>query len=387
MKGIFITLCFIFLSGCALHQSQRIPPESAHHGSVLSPDADVLPQAVLPDPESVYRLTSQQQVEFLDYYHNPSNVSVSKHQRVFDFLINKTSDFTYNGKTLTASEAYSQRTGNCLTLAILTRALADLVDIPYRFQLVTSAPIYKKANDVILVSQHVRTKLYDPDYQAPQNSITITRPHIIVDYFATRGSYNGRIVSENEFSAMFYRNKAANALKNAQPGLALEYIEQAIALEPHNSQNIAAAALVLSRNGRNKKAEEFYQYALDNNLINTTLLYNYSLYLTKNGQPESAKEIMSKVESVNEDDPYSWIFLGDVNIKKHNYRLAKKHYIKAVENAPYLDDAYFGLAKSEYGLNNFGAARKALEKALELAWYDDEIGLYQAKLEALSNHY
>lgn len=94
----------------------------------------------VPLPESVFALNQAQQHAFLDYYHASENQHLPGHKRLFAYLENSLVDFTFLGDTYDAQTALTAQAGNFLSLAIVTTALAQLVDIDVTYQQVNSAP-------------------------------------------------------------------------------------------------------------------------------------------------------------------------------------------------------------------------------------------------------
>ena len=102
----------------------------------------------------------------------------------------------------------SENRGNCLSLAIVTKALASLVDIKISYKLVETDPVYQKEDNLIISSQHVRTQLFNT-FKKPG---ALFPSSLTIDYFPDTNSRVLRTVDENEFFAMYYRNIAAQAM-------------------------------------------------------------------------------------------------------------------------------------------------------------------------------
>ena len=80
--------------------------------------------------DSAHALTARQQEDFLAFYRDPRIAHVPAHKRVYNFLEKVTNNFTYQDGTFTAAVTFDQRRGNCMSLAVLTTALAKPVDVP-----------------------------------------------------------------------------------------------------------------------------------------------------------------------------------------------------------------------------------------------------------------
>jgi hypothetical protein len=170
-------------------------------------------EAKVPTLADIFTLSVEQQAEFLAYFTAPERQTIAAHERLYQFLERKISGFDYQGKNHTAAQAYALNSGNCMSFAVLTKALADIAGIDVKFQSIVSAPVYSIENDLMLSSDHVRTFLYDPAALSSEGKHYQARSVIIVDYMPTSGyRMTGPRISNETFMAMFYRNLAADAL-------------------------------------------------------------------------------------------------------------------------------------------------------------------------------
>ena len=115
----------------------------------------------IPNEQEIFSLPEAEQKKFIEKF----NRSISQGKRadkiIADYLEYAVSNFTYDGKTFTATEAFKQQYGNGVSLAILTQAYANLAGLETSFREVSSYPIFKKEKDLVLVSTHFNTKLFD----------------------------------------------------------------------------------------------------------------------------------------------------------------------------------------------------------------------------------
>ena len=115
------------LTACAgvEHLPEEITLTIPQDSPALSFESDLFGEAPeIIDVDDIYLLTETQQKDFLVYFDHPSMRNIPEHQRVFDYLETITMNFGYHGETYSAQEALSNSSGNCLSLAILTTALA-----------------------------------------------------------------------------------------------------------------------------------------------------------------------------------------------------------------------------------------------------------------------
>lgn len=340
-------------------------------------------QSLLNAEQALFQLTPEQIEGFQNWFEHPARSHLTPHKRLSEFLEEYTWGFDYRGESLTATEAMQQKAGNCLSLAMMTGALARLVGVETGYQKVNARPIFKKQSNILTLSHHVRTYLYDPTWVPAKNDFTFVRPRLVVDYFPNRYDVRGEAVSETQFLGMYYRNLAADALLSGNIKKAFWLARKALSLAANDAENINLIAVIYGRANLPKNAEAFYLYGVNNARNNTNLLSNYSLFLERQGREQEAARIRQKLLDLPDNNPYSWMKLGHEAYLEDKNKLAIHYYKKALELAPYLDEAYFGLAKSLYRDGNFSEASKAMREAAEKSWEQSTRELYYAKLAAI----
>lgn len=337
----------------------------------------------VPKPEQIFYLSETQKQAFLHYYEAPQNLTVPGNLRLFNYLEKYVERFNFYGVTLNASQALDQKTGNCLTLAIVTKALADLVGLETAFQRVNSAPVYARYSDVMTLSSHVRTYIYEPTHQSDSDIIVIRRASVIIDYFPTSSDVSGYMVDVRDFIAMYYQNLAAEALIKHQSDIAYSLLRQGIALSHTNPDTLNTLAVLFTRMSEQGEAEILYRYMLNNGFATANVIANYAALLQTQGRFKQAKSFAKLIDKIEDDNPYRWIDMADKAFAAGEYHLAEKYYTKANRIAPYLHEGQFGLAKSYYQLGEVSAAKDALTQAIDISYQPDNKRLYQAKLQTL----
>lgn len=345
------------------------------------------------EDSDIHRLSASQEKAFLDYFHDPANRRTRPALRLYEYLEETTRAFEYSEHTRTAEQVHRLGGGNCLSLANLTTALARLAGIDTGYQLIKDLPVFEKQGQTILRGAHVRSVLFygsAPETMARPGVVNVTdwfgRPGLVVDYFPTgRGRYLRRI-SEAEFTAMYYRNMAVEAL--VQNDYARAYWFTVVSLDhaPDHADAINMLAVLYRRSGDDQTAEEIYEYGISLGQAGPSLLRNYRAMLTSQDRLDDAREITNLLATLEDASPFDWWFMGEDAYQEKNYSDALAYYKKSVEIAPYLHEGYFGMAKSYDRLGRADAARKAMRQAVEHAGRARFRTLYEAKLAALSAH-
>lgn len=333
----------------------------------------------------IFSLSEQQQYDFLAYFNQPSVQNMPEHQRVYEYLETVTTNFTYLGETFNASTALHESSGNCLSLAILTTALAKLVGVETAYQLVDSAPVFESHGNVVYKGLHVRTKLYDPAWQPKEGTLTLRRGGFIVDYFPSEHDRFVGNISEAEYTAMYYNNLAGEAISMGDYSSAYWLLRKSLELMPDNASAINSMAIIYRRSGDQAKSEEIYQYGVRFLPENVSLLRNYRVLLKQQERFDEVEKINKTLVQLDDASPFDWLHAGQHAYNNGEFKDALFFYNKAVDIAPYLHESYAGLAKAYFQLGDRSGAKRELINAQKYSNGQSTQSMYQAKLMSLSN--
>ncbi|MDX2416670.1 MAG: tetratricopeptide repeat protein [Xanthomonadales bacterium] len=354
------------------------PVLSFESGLFGEPPADIISVA------DIYQLSEMQQSNFQVYFNHPSRRDVPAHQRVYEYLESTTMNFGYQGDTYAAEEALKKASGNCLSLAVLTTALAQLAGVETGYQLVDSVPVFESRGNVVFRGQHVRTKLYDPLQEDEKGLRLISRGGLLVDYFPRDGDRFVSNISKAEYQAMYYNNLASEAISRKDYNAAFWLLRKVMELTPDSASAINSMAVLHRRAGQVNKAEEIYKYGILYLPDKVSLLRNYRVLLAEQGRYDEAEVIKARLTELDESNPFDWLHAGQEAFDNGDFRDAISFYEKAVEIAPYLHESYAGMAKAHYKLGNRTSAKRELKNAKKFAYQKSIQSLYQAKLIALA---
>ena len=336
-------------------------------------------------PHSLHDLTPAQYRAFDEYFNAPINRKHLPNRRLYNYLEQSTPEFSYLGETLTASEALEQQQGNCMSLAMLTTALANHANIKIEYQLMDDAPVFEQGENVIIKGVHVRTKLLRKNAAPAKNIVYFLKPGIIVDYFPNETSRFVGNLSEPEYVSMYYLNKAADAIESANFNLAYWFVIEALALNIPSASAFNMLAVIYKKIGEISKAEEVYQYGIASLPTPLTLLKNYQLLLVEQHRLDEAKLIETKLQQLDDPSPYRWQRLAFLALKTGQYRDAVNYYRRAIKRAPYMHELHYQLARAYSHLGQDAESKIHLELAMNNTQNEQARALYQLKLQAYSS--
>ncbi|WP_444997068.1 tetratricopeptide repeat protein [Aliikangiella sp. IMCC44359] len=380
---LFLTACLLIPSCTTVKNIEKTVEKEEEPFPIVFYESFGEKPELIKDSE-LFLLTQEQQEHFFRYINNIANRDIPKHQRVSNYLKKIIKGFNYHSDTFIASDAVTNQRGNCLSLAILTTALARLAEVEVGYELMQTPPIYQKKGNTILTSQHVRSLLYKPNATADNGFYFLVRPVIKIDYFPSRGALVQRRVSESEFISMYYRNKAAEAIVEKNTKNAFWYSIESLQYSKNNAHAINMLALIYDREGYTEDAGKLYRFGIGNSDEKLELLSNYFNYLKRNKRFLEAEEIKAQIAEMNVQNPFDWLEVADQALMRGEILSALKYYDKVIELAPYLHHGFFGRAKAEFLRGNTARAQKAFDKAVELAHEKETKAMYEAKLSALT---
>jgi len=381
----FVVFSVFILCSCANISSHKIVITKPNEQKL---DISSLPTSMFGEQQDiiksdhVYELTQAQKSHFLDKFNSTEYQSVSEHRRIYRYLESYLTSFKYYEETLTAKDTLLQNRGNCLSLAILTKSLADLVDIDAAYQLVQTTPVYQKESNLIVSSQHIRTVLYKPI--SDPDGWSFLRSRIIIDYFPDKRSRVLRSVDDAEFRSLYYTNKAVESMLKNDSKQAYWYLEQSLELKPDHNHTLNTLGLLYDNAGYPELAEQVFKFGIQKTDEDLELLNNYHSLLVSQRRLKEAEVIKAEIGKRNDSNPFKWVKLGDDAYNSREYSKAIGYYRKASNLAPYLHETYAGIARSNFQLGKPNQALRAIKVALSNASKQDTRDLYQTKYDLLT---
>ncbi len=298
------------------------------------------------------------------------------------------SNFSYTEKTTVAQTTLDTQKGNCLSLALLTAALADELRIPYRFQEVLAPPTWDRQNGVLLVNRHVNDWIFEPvlddrDQRANRQFVWATESASVIDYFPMSKSYPADILADGEVLAMYYNNLAAEAIIDRSYQRAYALIRQALSLNAADVSAWNMLGLVYGHT-QNDMAEYTFMYALTLAPDDLSTINNLSIWLKRVGRVEESADWKSQLIRAESDNPFTFYDRAETALEQEEYRTAIVLYRKAIRADEYQHEFHFGLFKAYWMLGKHDRASKALKRAIEISDDERSLNLYHSKLDQLN---
>ena len=381
LKKILPILLIMALSGCATKEVVtkvlQVPTTSA---SMFQRPTD------LPELEELFYLDDEQKKDFLTYFNSPAQSAYPAELRLYNYLQNKLVYFNYEGANNTAEVALRQLRGNCMTLALLTSALAELVDIEVGYKVMYQEPMIDFKDNIFISSNHIRTYLYKNAETSEKDKIVFLRAALVIDYFPDTGNIAGKNINSSRFYAMLYNNLAADALLQGDSAKAFFLSQKALEQDPSYTPSINMIALMYHRKKAFSEASLWFDYGMKQDDNQLSLLTNYRDMAEAMNDQQLLEYINQRLLNNNDENPYTWLALALDAERNQQFTDAKLYYKKLLEKAPYLHRANMALLSLYLREHNFDSAQHIVEQAMQYAYEPVRRDFYNTKLAALKQH-
>jgi len=383
LQRILVIIGVALLCSCAQQSGQNakalsLPQTSEHWFMPASGE-----QVQLPNTNDFYQLTAAQQQHVLEFFHDPAQQRLAPHQRLYRYLEHHLINFHYEGKNTMASVTMANMTGNCISLALLVTALAQVVDIEVGYRASYAEPVLDFSANIVLSSAHVRSYLFEQNPLKEKGVIKFKRVAVAVDYFPGRLDRLGAMLENKHFEAMIYNNLAADTFLAGDLDQAYWLSREALRLDPHYSASINLIAILYRHKGDLLAAQQWYEFGMRYSSQPVTLASNYLVLAAQMKDQLLIDKLNKQLRQVDDDNPYVWFYLAYQAEQDHKAADAVYYYEKLLKKAPYLHKANLALAKLQFQLGQPDAARRALHEALQYSYDPANRQMYQAKLHAL----
>jgi len=382
-RKLFTITLALALAGCASNPADGPATHSGKHAPQLNTTLFDPPTEV-PDFETLIALTPEQQQQFDEFFNAGRLRGMPPNQRIVTYLRRYVEDIRFENTTLDAATTIDRLTGNCMSLALVTTALAEHAGVEIGWQLAYTDPVFSSQGTVIYSANHIQTRLYEEQLQSAGYSFQVGRGYLLLDYFNNTLPDHGRQLRRHEMIALVYQNLGVEALGAGRLADAFWLLRAGLQHDRENPNLYNALGVAHRRAGDAETAEALYRFTLDHFGEQLLTLRNYRALLRQQRRDEEADRLQARIDALRDPDPYPMILRGDRAARAGRYGRALEHYRDAENIAPYLHEIYLKRAQVYLDLGDHRRAKKELRRARANALADSDQQLYAAKLRALS---
>lgn len=277
------------------------------------------------------------------------------------------------GSTLTAAQAFSARSANCMSFTNLFIALARERGLRAYYKEVIDFSSYDRAGELVRHNRHMIAavlldgRIFDFDFE----------PGRAKRYKRTR------LVSDERGFAHFFNNLGAEAFAAGEQQRARLLFEHALALDGNFVPAQINLGLFYRRNEEPEKAIALYRAALKRQPRNFSALANLTRLYQETGREQDAEKVFGSMRSIFNRNPYFHFQMGDWAMSAGRFEEARGHFRRAADLGHRDPLFHHGLARAAFALGEEEAARRHLAEATALARKPEWKDRYSAKLELL----
>jgi Tfp pilus assembly protein PilF len=286
-------------------------------------------------------------------------------------------------ETRNAAETFRDRAGNCLSLTIMTAALARELGMQVHYQSVFVDESWSRSGGLYFSIGHVNLtigKRYHDVKTKIDDNIAIT-----IDFNPPleNKSYHTWAIRENTVVAMFMNNRSAEALAAGKINDAYWLAREAVLQDPNFASAYNTLGVVYRRHGNLMEAEQVLARALAIEPGNTQIMSNLAVVMKDQGRESEAGMLVAKVERRQPFAPFHFFHLGQDAMKAGDFKTARDLFAREIERDPYNHEFHFWLAAAYMQLRNYPLSRKHLGIAMDFSPTRVQHNLYASKLDRL----
>ncbi|HZP13593.1 MAG TPA: tetratricopeptide repeat protein [Nevskiaceae bacterium] len=375
MRPLFIACIVSALAACLATPSRN--------ADALLDDGLFKPIADPPRREEIFALSPAMR-EYLRARVKPLAREIGAPQAIHQ-LVHQDLALDYDAAmTRNAAQAFDARAGNCLSLVILTAALAWAVDVPVHYQTVFGYDVWSRAGGIAFRSGHINA-IHSGSSDRDLIGRTTGSDTLTVDFIPIESNARTftREISEDRLVAMYDNNRAAELLAAGEIEPAYWWARAAVKADPTFVAGYNTLGVIYRRHGDLREAERALAAVLEREPDQALALGNLAGVLDAEGRAAEAHQLRVRLERIDPVPPFWFLDQGRAAMARGDYAGARELLEKELRRMPYDDEVHFALAVVSAELGEIGQARRQLSLALENSTTRDRRGIYAAKLEHL----
>jgi Tfp pilus assembly protein PilF len=286
--------------------------------------------------------------------------------------------------TRNAAEAFDARTGNCLSLVLLTAAFAKQMDIPVTYQSVYGHDTWSRGEGIVFRSSHVNIVL-GPRGMVRPGPLGEPDVPMTIDFLPPSEASRlfARPVAEDTVLAMYFNNRAAETLSAGDPQQAYWWARAALRSNSGFVSAFNTLGVIYRRLDLLPEAERALRHAHRLEPENASVLANLAAVLEARGRLAEAGELRRRATAIAEFPPYHFLDLGITALRRGETNAAIDLFKRELKRMPYDDQLHFMMALARLRQGELRQAQRHMTLALENSITRDQSAIYAAKLDRL----
>jgi len=288
-------------------------------------------------------------------------------------------------RTKDAAATFASRTGNCLSLVIMTAAFAKELGVPVAYQAAYLDDTWSRAGNLLIASGHVNITLSRRlfDARTPRDRSPMT-----IDFLPPEDirGLRTRDVREATIVAMYANNRAAEALAGGRLDDAYAWAAESVRHDPAFTGAYNTLGVIYLRHGDFAEAEGAFARVLADDAKDTRALANLAETYSRQGRSSDADAMRQRLTALETHPPYHFFDLGMAATRRDDWRTAREMFAREVARADANHEFHYWLGVADWRLGEESAALRHLTLAKDNSLTRDQHDLYAAKLAWLQAH-
>ncbi|MES2117356.1 MAG: tetratricopeptide repeat protein [Pseudomonadota bacterium] len=381
MSSRIAILCLALLAGCA----------SAPRDSAVGPAPAALFQDQLFGPPSaavsaadLFTVTPAMDAYLREQVLHKQH-GKDRRQALFDALYRHDKLQLEYDSTMTrnAEQTFTARRGNCLSLVIMTAALAHQLGLEVQYQSITMDDAWSRSGNLYFSSGHVNLILGQPklDMSKGYNA----QQYMTVDFIPIPelAKQQAQQLDERTVVAMYMNNRAAELLVQNQLDDAYWWARNAIGQDPGFLNAYNTLGVIYQHHGDLVAAEQVLRHAWNRAPGNTVFLYNLAQALADLGRTGEAQTLRARLAQLEPYPPFYFFNQGQQAMRAGDYDRARKLFQRELDRSPDYHEFHFWIAVASFKLGDLAQADRHMKQAMENSTTRGDHDLYAAKLDRL----
>jgi len=287
--------------------------------------------------------------------------------------------------TKTASESFATRSGNCLSLVIMTAAFAHELNLPIYYQSAYLEETWSRTGTLLFASGHVNVSVGRRIMDA---GTSLDLSPLTIDFLPPEDIRRMRThyIEEATVLAMYANNRAAEALTRDQLDDAYAWTVESLRRDPSFLGAWNTLGVVYLRHGNGDEAVRVFERVLAREPSSTRALSNLAEAYDRQGRGAEAVQMRTRLAAIEPYPPFHFFNLGIAAMHNSDYRAARDYFAREVDRADYYHEFHFWLGLADWNLGDVAQAKKHLQLAIDNSTTRGQHDLYAAKMQWLQSH-
>ena len=288
-------------------------------------------------------------------------------------------------RTKNAASTFATRSGNCLSLVIMTAAFAKELGLPVVYQNVYVEETWSRNGALLISSGHVNISLGRRlvDVRSSRDISTLTIDFLPAEQIS---GLRTREVGEATVVAMYANNRAAEALADGRLDDAYAWAAASVRKDPGFAGAYNTLGVVYLRHGDLAEATRVFEHILAGDPRDTRALANLAVAYERQQRSADAQATRLRLASLEPYPPFHFFQLGMAAVQRDDWRTARELFAREVARAETYHEFHFWLGVADWRLGDEAAARRHFALAIDNSQTRGQHDLYAAKLEWLLAH-